>query len=477
MAQSPSDNDNVAGLVNDTNLKNAANFNDFNDIATLDSQSSLKDLNSLADTLSETLFDSFDHGYYIGMMSGTSLDGMDAVIAQFKEASDNATHDPADSAQKIVATHSKDFPPTLRQVLLALCQPNQTASLAEIKLAVDDEDQPQSELDWFGWASREYAEFASDVVNELLSKANIDPEAILAIGCHGQTVRHRPQLGFTLQLVDANIIAERTGISVVTDFRRRDMAVGGQGAPLVPAFHQACFGSAANTRVLLNLGGIANLTYLPAIGESQAVIGYDTGPANLLLDAWAQEHTGKVFDAGGDWARSGQVVEPLLTQLLTHEFFSMAAPKSTGREDFNLAWLHEQIAKFETQYPDIRYSVADVQATLTELTALSASQEIIACVTKSHHSTNNNNGDKVDVYVCGGGSLNNYLMQRLELHLSQRLHHCTVVSTNSLGIAPTWVESMAFAWLARQTLMGETGNLPAVTGASKPVVLGQVCFG
>lgn len=464
---------------------------------------SANDLDQLADMLSETLFDSFDAGYYIGMMSGTSLDGLDAVICQFDGINsmdgtdstanigdintdeDMLVNDQA--SNRIVATHSKDFPAPLRQVLLALCQPNGINELMDMTLPVDEKEQPQSELDWFGWASREYAEFASEVVKELLDKAQIDAESILAIGCHGQTVRHRPHLGFSLQLVDANIIAERTGISVVTDFRRRDMAVGGQGAPLVPAFHQACFGHAPNTRVLLNLGGIANITYLPAIDSHQPVIGYDTGPANLLLDAWAFEHTGKVFDAGGDWARSGQVVEPLLDQLMTHDFFTMPAPKSTGREDFNLVWLQEQIAKFEWQYPDVRYSVADVQATLTELTALSASQQIVSCANQSNTAndtlldTDNSSTDqmanKIEVFVCGGGSLNNYLMQRLDHHLTTSLPNCHVASTSTLGIAPTWVESVAFAWLARQTIMGETGNLPAVTGASREVVLGQVCFG
>lgn len=451
---------------------------------------SANDLNQLADTLSESLFDSFDAGYYIGMMSGTSLDGLDAVICQFDGSNSTANIDGINtdegmlvknhSSNRIVATYSKDFPTTLRQVLLALCQPNGVDELMDITLPVDEQEQPQSELDWFGWASREYAEFASEVVKELLDKAQIDAESILAIGCHGQTVRHRPQLGFSLQLVDANIIAERTGISVVTDFRRRDMAVGGQGAPLVPAFHQAYFGNAPNTRILLNLGGIANITYLPAADSTQPVIGYDTGPANLLLDAWAFEHTGKVFDAGGDWARSGQVVEPLLEQLLTHDFFAMSPPKSTGREDFNLQWLHQQIAKFECDYADIRYSVADVQATLTELTAVSASQQIIASVRLDVDSTENPNQQanaQVEVFVCGGGSLNIYLMQRLEYHLTKALPYCRVASTETLGMAPTWVESVAFAWLARQSIMGETGNLPAVTGAHREVVLGQVCFG
>ena len=428
----------------DNNANDIADINDVIDIN--------NDLDQLADTLSETLFDSFDAGYYIGMMSGTSLDGLDAVICQFdginaiekmEDADDNNADLAASRLDKpkpisnklasntILATHSKDFPTTLRQVLLALCQPNGVDELADVELPVDEKEQPQSELDWFGWASREYAEFASEVVKELLDKAQIDAESILAIGCHGQTVRHRPQWGFSLQLVDANIIAERTGISVVTDFRRRDMAVGGQGAPLVPAFHQACFGNAPNTRILLNFGGIANLTYLPAVNATQPVIGYDTGPANLLLDAWAFEHTGKVFDAGGDWARSGRVVAALLNQLMTHDFFTLPAPKSTGREDFNLLWLQEQIAKFEWQYPDIRYSVADVQATLTELTALSASQQIVSCLTQANKhsdtllakddSLSNQMADKIEVFVCGGGSLNNYLMQRLDHHLTTGL--------------------------------------------------------
>src|SRR5699024_4682915 len=232
-------------------------------------------------------------------------------------------------------------------------------------------------------------EFASEVVNNLLQQSNTDVESVLAIGCHGQTVRHRPQMGFSLQLLDANIIAERTGISVVSDFRRRDMAVGGQGAPLVPAFHQALFATSDSTRVLLNLGGIANITVLPAnanlinantandvLVNNSPVIGYDTGPANLLLDAWTALHTDKDYDAGGAWAQSGQVVEPLLNQLIEHPFFARTYPKSTGREDFNLAWLQSELQKFDQASAHIRYSSADVQATLPELTALSASMQI-----------------------------------------------------------------------------------------------------
>ncbi|MEZ7518539.1 anhydro-N-acetylmuramic acid kinase [Psychrobacter sp. NPDC078370] len=409
---------------------------------------------TLTDALEQTVFESFDDGLYIGMMSGTSLDGMDAVLCQFNPEMSN--EDNTQPPMQLLATYSQDFPPRLREVLLALCQPNGVNQL------LPEADEPKSELDWFGWASRAYAEFASEVVNTLLQQSNTDPESVLAIGCHGQTVRHRPQMGFSLQLVDANIIAERTGISVVSDFRRRDMAVGGQGAPLVPAFHQALFANPDSTRVLLNLGGIANITVLPASEEVQ-VVGYDTGPANLLLDAWTALHTDNSYDASGAWAQSGVIIEPLLQQLLAHPFFAQSHPKSTGREDFNLAWLQDELQTFDQTSVYTRYSSADVQATLTELTAISASTQINMFVSTSKNSS---------VYVCGGGALNEYLMTRLQAHLP----HCTVKITEHLGLAPTWVEAVAFAWLARQTLMGETGNLPAVTGANKGVVLGQVCF-
>ena len=449
-------NDNTHSTINyDNNLDNTLANGLENSLAHID------DLNyaTLTDALEQTVFENFDDGLYIGMMSGTSLDGMDAVLCQF--GGEENTQQP----MRLLATRSQDFPPRLREVLLALCQPNGVQEL------VPTVGEPNSELDWFGWASKEYAEFASDVVNNLLQQSNTDVESVLAIGCHGQTVRHRPQMGFSLQLLDANIIAERTGISVVSDFRRRDMAVGGQGAPLVPAFHQALFATPDSTRVLLNLGGIANITVLPANDSSvndalvnnSPVIGYDTGPANLLLDAWTALHTDKDYDAGGAWAQSGQVVEPLLNQLIEHPFFARTYPKSTGREDFNLAWLQSELQKFDQASAHIRYSSADVQATLTELTAMSASMQINMFINAQENSS---------VYVCGGGALNDYLMTRLQAHLP----HCTVETTASLGLNPAWVEAVAFAWLARQTLMGETGNLPAVTGASKGVVLGQVCF-
>ncbi|WP_350562375.1 anhydro-N-acetylmuramic acid kinase [Psychrobacter sp. CAL346-MNA-CIBAN-0220] len=429
------------------------------------------DYATLTDALEQTVFESFDDGLYIGMMSGTSLDGMDAVLCQFN--SDISADDESETPMQLLATYSQDFPKRLREVLLALCKPNGVKDL----ISQDDEpDDKCGELDWLGWASRMYGEFASEVVNTLLQQADIDAESILAIGCHGQTVRHRPQMGFSLQLVDANIIAERTGISVVSDFRRRDMAVGGQGAPLVPAFHRALFATPNTTRVLLNLGGIANITVLPATSiDGQAssqngqqndieIVGYDTGPANLLLDAWAALHTGKDYDAGGAWAQTGQIIEPLLEQLLAHPFFATSYPKSTGREDFNLAWLQAELQTFDQAAANTRYSSADVQATLTELTAISASAQIEQFINMENTSG--------AIYVCGGGALNDYLMTRLQAHLP----HCTVDTTASLELDPIWVEAVAFAWLARQTMMGETGNLPAVTGARKGVVLGQICF-
>lgn len=365
---------------------------------------------------------------YIGMMSGTSLDALDVVLCQF-----------VDDKPTIIATHSTPFTDELRQMLLALCTPNGTQKLTKGELS------EFSELDFWGLASRDYAIFASLLVNELLEQANIDPFDVVAIGCHGQTVRHRPKWGFSLQLLDPNILAERTGIAVVSDFRRRDMAVGGQGAPLVPAFHQAVFGRGV---VVLNLGGIANITVL---GET--VTGYDTGVANLLMDGWVNRHLGVPFDKNGDWAKSGTVNHALLDVLMTHPFLAKSAPKSTGREEFHLAWLDEILADFDI-------TASDVQATLCEFTALSASQEI-----KKFNHIN-------QLYVCGGGAYNQHLLSRLGHYLPT----FAIASTEMVGISPSWVEALAFAWLARQSMLVQTSNLPTVTGANKNVVLGVVCF-
>ena len=390
-----------------------------------------------------------DSPYVVGMMSGTSLDGLDAVLCQFYEIDDDN-----DEPVEILATVSAPFPDDLRAVLLTLTQPNGVADLIKNnRLAFE------SELDVFGWASVFYAEFAASLVNGLLEKAQVTPDEVMAIGCHGQTVRHRPQWRFSLQLLDPNTLAERTGIAVVSDFRRRDMAVGGQGAPLVPAFHQAMFGQSNKRRVILNLGGIANITVLDGTDN---VIGFDTGVANLLIDAWCQRHTEQSYDKNGDWARSGQVIEPLLKALLAHPYFALPAPKSTGREDFNMAWVDSILEQVAHQHPNLAYSPADVQATLSELTAVSVAQAIM-------YTTDNVTGE---LFVCGGGAYNGLMLARLQAHLPQWL----VTTTADIGLSPLWVEATAFAWLAQQTLINAPSNLPSVTGANKAVVLGQVCF-
>ncbi|MFB6348601.1 anhydro-N-acetylmuramic acid kinase [Moraxella sp. ZJ142] len=388
-----------------------------------------------------------DAPYFIGMMSGTSLDGMDAVLCRFFD--DERT-------VEVLASHSLPFADDLRAALLALTTPNGTADFIQANgLSF------QSELDVYGWASVYYASFAAQVVLELLTKAGISSEQVDAIGCHGQTVRHRPEWSFSLQLFDPNVLAEYTGIAVVSDFRRRDMAVGGQGAPLVPAFHQAMFGSHGDVKAVLNLGGIANITLLTQHDDQDSSpMGFDTGVANLLMDAWIARHTDMSYDKDGAWAASGQVIAPLLKLLLSHPFFAKLPPKSTGREDFHLPWLDEMIAKLNHACPDLRYSPADVQATLAELTAISAAEQIAQYVRSG------------TLLVCGGGALNTHLMHRLQAHLPA----LSVQPTSRLGVAVTLVESIAFAWLARQNILGRAGNVPAVTGANKAVVLGQVCF-
>lgn len=396
-----------------------------------------------------------DSPYMIGMMGGTSLDGLDAVLCQFYEIDEDN-----DEPVEILATVSEPFPADLRAVLLALTQPNGVA-----QLIADDNLAFESELDVFGWASVFYAEFAANLVNQLLEKAQVTPDEVTAIGCHGQTVRHRPQWSFSLQLLDPNILAERTAIAVVSDFRRRDMAVGGQGAPLVPAFHQAMFATQpfhadkVMPKVILNLGGIANITVLDGSDE---VIGFDTGVANLLIDAWCQRHTQQAYDHNGDWGKSGQLLEPLLNLLLTHPFFAKPFPKSTGREEFNLAWLDAMLEQLGQQFPNLAYSPADVQATLVALTAKSVSDAIVSVT----------HGAQGELFVCGGGALNAYLMSRLQDNLAT----WSIQTTDKIGLSPLWVEAVAFAWLAQQTILNVPSNLPSVTGASKKVVLGQVCF-
>jgi anhydro-N-acetylmuramic acid kinase len=356
---------------------------------------------------------------FIGLMSGTSLDGVDAALIEFDAAK-----------LRQLATAYRPFPAPLRHELMSL----QAAG--------------HDELDRSARAGNALARLYADAVTALLEQAGMEPAAIRAIGCHGQTVRHRPDAGYTVQIGNPALLAELTKISVVADFRSRDIAAGGQGAPLVPAFHAALFGSNDVHRVIVNIGGIANLTDLPPHG---IVRGFDTGPGNVLLDHWVRRHKGESHDAAGTWAQGGKIVTEMLAAMLAEPYFAAPAPKSTGRDLFNADWL-------EKFFPG-RAATEDVQATLAELTARS-----IADAIEGHCAGAN------EVYVCGGGAQNLALLDRLR----QNLPECRVATTAVLGIDPDWVEAIGFAWLARQTVDGRPGNLPQVTGAGGARVLGAI---
>ena len=355
----------------------------------------------------------------IGLMSGTSLDGVDAVLVDFS----------ADPPRTLL-THWLSFPADLRQQALQL----QAAQHDEINAAA--------------LFSNALVQCYAKAVSEMLALGHSETKQIVAIGCHGQTVRHRPAAGYSVQLNNPALLAELTGLTVVADFRSRDIAAGGQGAPLVPAFHAAVFGDPALHRVILNIGGIANLTDLP---PERPVRGFDCGPGNLLMDAWIERHQGLRYDDAGGWASRGRNIQELLNELLADTFFSKKPPKSCGRDDFNLAWLDHHLTGDEK--PE------DVQATLLELSALSAAEAI-------HRYC----GDPSELFVCGGGARNPALMARLQHHLPD----CRVASTDFLGQPADWVEATAFAWLAWRTLNGQPGNLPEVTGARGQRILGAV---
>jgi anhydro-N-acetylmuramic acid kinase len=358
--------------------------------------------------------------FFVGLMSGTSLDGIDAALV-----------DLSGQQPRLLATSLTPFPSALRTTLLALQAPG------------DDE------LDRAARAANELADCYSDAVIALLRSSGHTAAQVAAIGMHGQTIRHRPDRAYTLQIGNAAKLAERTGICVVSDFRSRDIAAGGQGAPLVPAFHRGLFG-AGNHRAIVNIGGIANITDLAPNGP---VRGWDCGPGNLLLDGWIERHQGQPYDADGAWAFTGKVAPALLEQLLGHRFFSLAPPMSTGRDDFHLAWLDRTLADL----PPIE--AVDVQASLLELTTQGIARSVQAHATGAQ-----------EVYVCGGGARNAALMRRLADLLAPR----TVSSTEAIGLHPDWVEAVAFAWLAQQCLAGRPGNLPEVTGAEGPRVLGAI---
>lgn len=354
---------------------------------------------------------------YVGLMSGTSLDGVDAVLA-----------DLSDSRTQVLAHAHHGFAPALRAELLALNSPG------------------ADELQRAALATQALMDVYAQATAAVLAQAGVAPAAVAALGAHGQTVRHQPQAGYTLQLMNGALLAERSGIAVVCDFRSRDVAAGGQGAPLVPAFHAQRFGSPGSDVAVLNLGGIANLTLLPAAG---AVGGFDCGPGNALLDLWCQRHRGQAYDADGAWAASGQVDAALLARWLAEPFFALPPPKSTGRELFNADWLQARL-------PDTRAPV-DVMATLAELTVRGATDALQRLAPGTRR-----------LLVCGGGAYNGHLMRRL----AALLPAAQVASTAEAGVPPDQVEALAFAWLAWAFQNKRAGNLVEVTGARGPRLLG-----
>jgi anhydro-N-acetylmuramic acid kinase len=366
---------------------------------------------------------------FIGLMSGTSLDGVDGVLADFSGGR---------IAVKSYAT--AQFPVALRAELMALNTPG------------------DNELHRAALAGNGLARAYAGVVQQLLADSGTGAEAVAAIGAHGQTVRHRPlefdETGYTLQINNASLLAELTGIDVVADFRSRDLAAGGQGAPLVPAFHRALFARPDETVAVLNIGGISNLSLLPAANASEGavVLGFDCGPGNALMDHWCQTYQGQPFDRGGQWAASGQVLPDLLARLLADPYFAKAPPKSTGRDLFNPTWLAAQLGT-------TAMDPADVQATLTELTARACASDL-----RRHGK------DSTLLIVCGGGALNDHLIERLRALLPG----VTVSASAQHGLPPQQVEAAAFAWLGRATVRREPGNLASVTGARGARVLGAV---
>lgn len=369
--------------------------------------------------------DSAASALYIGLMSGTSLDGVDGVLADF-----------SGPRMRVLAHASQPLPAALRAELLALNTPG------------------DNELHRAALAGNALVRCYAEVVAQLLQSQGLTASAVCAIGAHGQTVRHRPGefdgTGYTLQLNSPALLAERCGITVVADFRSRDVAAGGQGAPLVPAFHQGVFGQPGETVLVANIGGISNLSVLGADGS---VRGFDCGPGNALMDFWCQRHTGQPYDAGGAWAASGQVLPALLADLWCEPFFEQPPPKSTGRDLFHPDWLQSRLDHHPHAAP------ADVQATLTELTA-----KALAFSAASY-----SNNSKL-LAICGGGAFNTHLLQRLQALLLP----LQVQTTDALGLPALQVEAAAFAWLARQALEGQPGNLESVTGARGTRVLGGI---
>ncbi len=352
-------------------------------------------------------------------MSGTSLDGVDVALCRF------------DVDCKLIATHFLRYPAALKLALLALHNPTDNELEAAILLG------------------NQLAGLYATAVNQLLATSNLSAKDITAIGCHGQTIRHRPELKFTLQIGNNALLAELTNITVIGDFRSRDIAAGGQGAPLVPAFHQAVFASTEKNRVIVNIGGIANVTFL---GKDGTVLGFDSGPGNILIDSWTKLHTNQDYDKDGAWAGTGVVLRTLLSGMLAEPYFALSPPKSTGRDLFNDHWL-----KQHQLYPHLRPQ--DMARTLVALTAHTIFDTIAQDC-----------GPVDEVYLCGGGAHNKLLVASLENMRNGRL----IATTDALGVGVDWVEAVAFAWLAKQCLDNKTANLPSVTGAKGARVLGAI---
>lgn len=369
--------------------------------------------------------------YYIGLMSGTSVDAADAAIVEF----------PQGAPPRVIATHGEPPDPGLRSDLLHLSQQVAGVSLSK-----------------YGELHQRVGAWFADAALAVMEKAGIDARDVAAIGSHGQTVRHEPEAlhPFSLQLGAPSLIAARTGCRVVADFRNSDIALGGQGAPLVCAFHHHLFADTTQARAIINVGGIANITFLPtaAAWDIDAVTGLDTGPGNALMDAWISDHFQRPLDADGHWAASGNVNPALLTQLMADSYFGRPPPKSTGREYFNLDWLRAQIDSV-TQPP----LTADVQATLCEFSARTIAQAV----------EDYGPGDE-ELLLCGGGARNPELCRRLAARVAPR----PLRLTQDYGVDADWLEAIAFAWLAMRTINGQSGNVPAVTGARSAVPLGGV---
>ncbi len=364
---------------------------------------------------------------YIGLMSGTSLDGVDAVLADFSA-----------SPPRVLAHASASMPVALKDELLALNSPT------------------TNELHRAAIAGNALVQLYASQVHRLLEVSGVSRDQVQAIGAHGQTVRHQPGefdgVGYTLQLNQPALLAELCGIDVVADFRSRDVAAGGQGAPLVPPFHQAFFGRPNTSVAVLNIGGISNVTLLPAAAQA-TLIGFDCGPGNALMDGWCKTHTGQEFDDLGRWAQGGTVHAELLGHMLLEPFFAKSPPKSTGRDLFSATWLNDQLAAWPHLAPQY------VQATLTELTAVSCAQSIQTSMPQCE-----------SLMVCGGGALNHHLMARLQAALPR----LRVTSSAQHGLPPLQVEATAFAWLARQTILRKTGSVQSVTGARGARILGGI---